>query len=416
MTHFGEHILRAYNDLAPGEHLVVYKSDVAEAYRLIPMHPIWQMKQINTVDGKRYVDRNNVFGGRRSGDIFIAVMATVMWIMENVWKVQKPNSFVDDVFGVEKSSHWQKYGPYQKVFPTSQTQTLNCWDRLGIPHKLEKQLFGRKLTIIGILVDVENLTLTLPPNKKTELLAQLDRFIVRKDSKERKRLPLKDFERLTGWLSWSCNVFPLIHPCLSSIYEKVKPMLQSHALVHVNRAISKELEWAEGYIMKLSGVVLLKHQNWRVGEADFTIFCDASKTGLGFWYPHLNEGFMAEPPPLVNHNIHFLEGLCMAAALANVAKRGAGSKVVIYTDNEASYFSFNSLHSHPNYNSILLFAAGIQMDFEIRARFLWAEGKSNHVADALSRHRSDLAKSLSPGLSILPFTPPYDAWATTTRS
>jgi hypothetical protein len=152
MTHLGEQILKAYNELTPDEHLVVYKSDVAEAYRLIPMHPIWQTKQINTVDGQRYVDRNNVFGGRRSGDIFIAVMAGVMWIMENIWKVWRPNAFVDDVFGVEKSSRWQKYGPYQRVFPTSQTQTLNCWDRLGILHKPEKQLYRTKLTIIGIHV------------------------------------------------------------------------------------------------------------------------------------------------------------------------------------------------------------------------------------------------------------------------
>lgn len=102
----------------------------------------------------------------------------------------------------------------------------------------------------------------------------------------------------------------------------------------------------------------------------------------------------------------------MAAALANVAKQGKGTKVVIYTDNEASYFSFNSLHTLPNYNPILLSSASLQMDFDIHARFLWAEGKSNHVADALSHHRSDLTKRLSPGLSILPFTPPYDTWAT----
>jgi hypothetical protein len=52
MTHLGEQILKGYNELSPGEHLVVYKSNIAEAYWLIPMHPIWQTKQINTVDGE----------------------------------------------------------------------------------------------------------------------------------------------------------------------------------------------------------------------------------------------------------------------------------------------------------------------------------------------------------------------------
>jgi len=104
MTHLGEQILKSHNKLAPGKHLVVYKSDVVEVYCLIPMHPIWQIKQINTIDGQRYVDCNNIFGGRQSGDIFITVMAAIMWIMENVWKVHKPNAFVDNVFGVEKST------------------------------------------------------------------------------------------------------------------------------------------------------------------------------------------------------------------------------------------------------------------------------------------------------------------------
>lgn len=70
-------------------------------------------------------------------------------------------------------------------------------------------------------------------------------------------------------------------------------------------------------------------------------------------------------PPLVNHDIHFLKSLCMAAALDNVANCARGAKVVIYTDNEVSYFSFNSLHSLPDYNPILLFSAGVQMDFDI---------------------------------------------------
>jgi len=102
------------------------------------------------------------------------------------------------------------------------------------PTQARKQHFGTKLTIIGIYVDVENLTFTLPPDKKEELLAQLNHFIVRRYVPERKRLPLKDFERLTGWLSWSCNVFPLIQPCLSNIYAKIKSMSKSHALVLVN--------------------------------------------------------------------------------------------------------------------------------------------------------------------------------------
>ena len=31
---------------------VIYKSDVSEAYCLLPMHPLWQIKQVITIDGE----------------------------------------------------------------------------------------------------------------------------------------------------------------------------------------------------------------------------------------------------------------------------------------------------------------------------------------------------------------------------
>ncbi len=61
--------------------LIVFKSDVSKAYRLCPMHPLWQLKQVVTTgyltsEQKaaggveilvRTVDCNNNFGGRGSG-------------------------------------------------------------------------------------------------------------------------------------------------------------------------------------------------------------------------------------------------------------------------------------------------------------------------------------------------------------
>ena len=45
MIHYGEMLM----DLAekePGKERVVWKSDVAEAYRILLMHPHWQIKQL----------------------------------------------------------------------------------------------------------------------------------------------------------------------------------------------------------------------------------------------------------------------------------------------------------------------------------------------------------------------------------
>ena len=47
----------------------IFKSDVASAYRILPMHPLWQLKQVVTVNGERYIDRCMTFGNRGSPDL-----------------------------------------------------------------------------------------------------------------------------------------------------------------------------------------------------------------------------------------------------------------------------------------------------------------------------------------------------------
>ncbi|KAF7768619.1 hypothetical protein Agabi119p4_7862 [Agaricus bisporus var. burnettii] len=413
MTQLGDRILRAHNQLQSGEHLVLFKSDVAEAYRLIPMSPVWQTRQINTVDGERFVDHNNVFGGKRSGDTFIAFMSLVLWAAETVWHIPGLCNYIDDVFTAVSSRQWRKYEPYNTVYPEFQTRLLECWDAIGIPHKKEKQLFGSSLTIIGIHVDAKNLTLSLAPERRADLLEELDRFIVRKKKGEQqKRFTLRSFLQLAGWLSWSFNVYPYLRPCLCNIYHKIGGLKRKDALVYTNRAISRELEWAERHIQNANyGTMFLEELQWPLDSADYTIFCDASGTGLGFWYPELNIGYTAYSPPNIPRNIYFGEGLCIAAALDDVRKRRSNCRVVVYTDNEASFRIFSSFHAVPEYNPILLFSAGLMMKYKLRVRVVWMPGKKNRVADALSRHNRDRAVSFAPGLLIHDFTPPYDAWA-----
>jgi hypothetical protein len=61
LVNFGE-MLMDLNRKEPAERKVVWKSDVAEAYRILPMHPHWQVKQITRVDDEYHVDRCNAFG------------------------------------------------------------------------------------------------------------------------------------------------------------------------------------------------------------------------------------------------------------------------------------------------------------------------------------------------------------------
>jgi len=49
MRHLGEGLLTCHQ-AKPDQLFILFKSDVAEAYCLLPMHPLWQIKQVVTID------------------------------------------------------------------------------------------------------------------------------------------------------------------------------------------------------------------------------------------------------------------------------------------------------------------------------------------------------------------------------
>ena len=117
------------------------------------------------------------FGGKGSRSLFIAFNALVTWIGKNEYKIINLAAYSNDSFGVDLAKNLSYYEPYHRYFPTNQAKLLQLWDYLGIPHKEKKQTLGTNLTIIGIKVDAKNLTLTLPPNSKSDLISQLNELL-----------------------------------------------------------------------------------------------------------------------------------------------------------------------------------------------------------------------------------------------
>ncbi|KAG2337484.1 hypothetical protein BDR05DRAFT_952562 [Suillus weaverae] len=89
--------------------LVIWKVDISEAYRHMPMHPLSQIKQIISFE-----EHDRAF-----------------------------------------------YVKYQKFLPQNMVKLLHLWDELGIPHEEHKQLFSSPLPVIGFDVDAQLMRITL---------------------------------------------------------------------------------------------------------------------------------------------------------------------------------------------------------------------------------------------------------------
>lgn len=209
------------------------------------MHPLWQIKQVITIDGERDLDRNNCFGGRGSAGIYISFDGLVTWIARNICEIRDLWTYMDDSFGIDEEGDVIWYSQYEKHMPANQFKLLSLWDELGIPHEPHKQLFRRKLTIIGIEVNANSLTLTLPTQALDDLLTELEEFTAQPVKKKGASWTLRRWQRLAGWMNWGFNVFPMVHPALNNLYPKIAGKDQSLMKMELSRSQIAVLSYLE---------------------------------------------------------------------------------------------------------------------------------------------------------------------------
>nr|VWP00840.1 Argininosuccinate lyase (ASAL) (EC (Arginosuccinase) [Ganoderma boninense] len=402
----------------PSEDLILWKSDVSQAYRRMPMSPYWQIFQVVTVDGKRHIDHCNTFGGRASLRIWLAFYCLVAWIAVNKRGVSMLVNYVDDSAGIQLRKLVEWYFRYGMYIPRDQARLLRLWDDLGLAHDLPKQEHDLQLTWIGFMIDVQTSYATLPNDARLKLLAALEHFCG--PSRGRRRT-LAEFQSLAGYVNWALNVFPLLRPALSNLYHKIADKHERYATIHVNNAVRSELTWMADHIRTLPGICILSQSAWSPADLipnsmqDEFAMVDASSIGLGLYFPWHHFGFFAPAPKNIPTNgIFFPEALAICSAIHKLTIwRSIGrhiTRIAILSDNTNAVGIFRSLRAEPVYNRILMSSIDVLISNGTEHRVHHIPGKYNVTADALSRGRFDLARLQDPALRIFSFSPPLDAF------
>ncbi|KAG2741863.1 hypothetical protein P692DRAFT_20879763 [Suillus brevipes Sb2] len=329
--------LRVFRHRCPHASLHLWKADVSEAYRHMPMHPLWQIKQIIGFWGRRFVDRCNIFGGRASQCIYHALMSLVIWIAIFKILIHFLYIYVDDSFSFEDKHSLELYAPYQRLLPANMVKWLRLWDAIGLLHEERKQVFGLELPIIGF--------------------DGISDF-----AQQGSRCTLRDFQCLAGWLNWALNVYPLLWPGLLALYAKTS----------------------------VEGVFFFKLVSWSYShllDSVMRVYTDVSGWGMGFWFPSLNLGFQSPlPVSAPTGSIFDFEALAVTSALLEaITQSSLGQRVAIFTDNLNTVAMFNSLTALPPYDWMLMVAVDAIISTKLDFRVFFVPGAHNVIADHLSR-------------------------------
>jgi hypothetical protein len=394
--------------------LVMWKSDVSQAYRRMPMHRRWQMKQIHTIEGERYVDRCNNFGGKGGYGIWSAFMSLLVWIGWNILLIQF-FVYVDDNFGFDRAEALVFHARLGRRLPSQQARLLDLWDDIGLPYEDRKQEFGFTLCVIGFVVDPNAMTVTIPDGARAKFLSSVADFI-NTDNTDR-RHTLREFQALAGHANWVFNVYTLGRPGLSTLYGKIAGKTRANARIYVNSSITRELRWLSNYIMSAPPVRIFSATSWEPTEArsaglrQLEVFTDASSIGLAYYFPSLHLAYHAPLP--ANPPSGTMLAVCSAIHhAADVWARDFSPKLdrlLVSTDNMNTVHMFDSLHAKPPYNPLLISSINARIHSSLDVRVRHVPGNVNTIADAISREKFSLANHLVPNLTILSFTPPRDA-------
>jgi hypothetical protein len=227
----------------PKRKLTLFKSDVKSAYRQLPMHPSWQIKQVVTIDGQRHVDRCNTFGNRGGGWNWDSFSSLVNWIATEKKRVTDLFGYVDDNFGWEFEGNTRYYKPYKKHFPAKQTRLLKLWDELGIPHEEGKQLSGPCLPILGYEVDANAMTVKVPDEKKAKVIQSLRNY-----AHEGTPYTLKELQSVAGSTSAVLSLYPRLRSGLRGLFDEMAGKEGPSTKLTVTEPVARSLSELADYL------------------------------------------------------------------------------------------------------------------------------------------------------------------------
>ena len=243
----------------PKRKITLWKSDVKSAYRQLPVHPLWQIKQAVSVDGQFHIDHCNSFGSRGSGWNWDRFISLVNWIGTEKKGVSDLLGYVDDNFGWEFANKKEYYEPYKKHMPTKQVKLLKLWDEIGLPHDEEKQLSGPSLRILGYDVDANKMTVQVPDDKKEKVVQ-----LLRSHAKEGKPYTVKDLQTAAGSVNSALSLYPRIRPGLRVLFDEMAKQKPGTSKLSVTEDVARTLSGLANFL-EAAPAVPIREQKKTVG-------------------------------------------------------------------------------------------------------------------------------------------------------
>ena len=367
----------AINALKPLRTAFLAKTDIQNAFRLIPIHPNDQNLLGFSFKNQYYYDLCLPMGCSSSCQIFERFSDALLFI----FKKSHPNAsvikYLDDFLFISPSFD-------QTLSYLSDFQSM-CL-QLGVPLAPNKTVLPTtNISFLGIQIDAVSRQLSIPQSKIDKYLAHLDQILKSKLTSK------KDLQSLTGKLNFCSYILPAGRAFLRRTYDLTTIFPDDYPIT-ITPETSKDLSiWRQFLLDFNSRYYKIDRPLW--SPSYIHLYSDASKKGFGavFKRDYLVGKF---PPSWQNFSIQFLELYPIFLLVSIFFPALANQEIVFNCDNLPIVSIINKASSKDPLIMLLIRNMILKLiNSNIIFRAIHIPGIDNVVTDALSR------QGWSPGLA-----------------
>lgn len=380
-----DHAIKHIQQLGSGCFLA--KTDIADAFRIVPLHPEdYHLFGFHWKD-QYYFDKCLPMGCRSSCRLFESLSEALQWVATVRLGIDHVAHVLDDFLFLARSE--EACRKHLEAF-------LRMCDQVGIPIAPEKTTGpSQVLTFLGIEIDSIEMVVRLPEDKVIKCRTLVDKCL------QKEKIKLRDLQVVIGSLNFACSVVVPGRAFLRRLIDATIGVSKPFHYIRITNSMRKDLALWQAFLQTFNGKSMLLPQFW-LHSPHLHLFTDASGS-LGYgavldrdWF------FGAWDTVWAHHNITIKELYPIVMAVSLWAERFANKCIALHTDNEAVVHILNAQSSRDTQIMHLVRKFVLTcLQHNIHFKALHVPGINNPLADALSRLQVDKFKKLAPSAAPL---------------
>lgn len=378
-----------------GKGALMAKRDVKSAFRLLPVCPNdFHLLGIH-IEDDYFFDKMLPMGLSLSCSLFEKFATFLHWLVSFKSGISSLDHYLDDfIFVGEKGT-----GDCEKLVSTF---AATCQE-IGVPIADEKSVGPTTvLVFLGIEIDSVEMKIRIPLQKIEELKVLLSSYV------NKKKVTLKELQKLTGKLSFFCRAVRSSRAFLRRFYDAMAGLKKPFHHLRVSNELKQDLEMWLLFLEEFNGTLYIPDDIWLSSDT-LQLFTDSAGS------PHLgcacflsgSWAFMQWPEHWAKkekfYDMAFLEMVPVILAVTLWGKKIAGRKILFFIDNEALVRVLNKQTAK---SRSLMFLVRkfvlLCMKLDVLFKAVHITSKCNGIADSLSRMQWQRFRRLAPEAEVDP--------------